>query len=222
MEKTAVLRRLGFDTFAVDDLSDPWHRRGDNVGAIIRFAKQAGVEFHLQQDGDYSIPFPAESFDVVTIFDVMEHLHGSPRDILNAAGSQLRTGGILCVTVPNAVNLRKRIDVLRGSTNYPPVDQFFHASVWRGHVREFTLRELQYVCEAAGFSVLRSSTFEGNAYDKLRGLPLRLFLAAGRLVPTWRSGLCVVARKPPGWQPVAFDEEAFRRAVSVSIPEAVA
>jgi SAM-dependent methyltransferase len=221
MDKTAVFQAVGFDCSAVDDLGDPWHRRGDNLERIQAFARDRGIDFHLQ-DGTYAIPFPPESFDVVTIFDVIEHLHESPRGILNAAGTQLRTGGVLAVTMPNSVNLRKRLSVLRGRTNYPDVDQFYLSPQgWRGHVREYTLDETAHLCEAAGFRVESATAYEGNAYDMLRGAKLRAYLALSRLVPTLCSALLVVARKPEGWAPKAEDPEAFRRSQERAVPAAV-
>ena len=221
MDKTAVMHRLGFECYAVDDLSDPWHRRDGNLEKILAFAECEGIRFHLQ-DAEHHVPFPPESFDVVTIFDVIEHLHESPRDILNAAGVHLKPGGVLAITMPNSVNLRKRIDVLRGRSNYPAVDQFFLSyDGWRGHVREYTLAETAHICRLAGFEVLSATSFEGNAHDRLRGLPLRLFLALVRMAPGLASGLLVVARRPAGWTPVQPDPEAFRRAQAGAIPDAV-
>ncbi|MFL5539085.1 MAG: class I SAM-dependent methyltransferase [Longimicrobiaceae bacterium] len=221
MDKTAVFKALGWECSAVDDLGDPWHRRGDNLERIQAFARARGIRFHLQ-DGTRTTPFPPQSFDVVTIFDVIEHLHESPRAILNAAGTHLKPGGVLAVTMPNSVNLRKRMSVLFGRTNYPDVDQFFLSTDgWRGHVREYTLDETAHLCEAAGFTVESATTFEGNAHDKLRGARLRAYLALSRLAPTLRSALLVVARKPEGWEPRAEDPEAFRRAQAGTVPEAV-
>jgi len=221
MDKTAVFKTLGWECSAVDDLGDPWHRRGDNLERIQAFARAHGICFHLQ-DGTRTTPFPPQSFDVVTIFDVIEHLHESPRGILNAAGTHLKPGGVLAVTMPNSVNLRKRMSVLFGRTNYPDVDQFFLSpDGWRGHVREYTLDETAHLCEAAGFTVESATTFEGNAHDKLRGVRLHAYLALSRLAPTLRSALLVVARKPEGWQPRVEDPEAFRRAQVGAVPSAV-
>jgi SAM-dependent methyltransferase len=221
MDKTAVFQASGFECSAVDDLGDPWHRRGDNLERIQAFARASGIRFHLQ-DGTLALPVPPEGFDVVTIFDVIEHLHESPRAILNAAGTQLKTGGVLAVVMPNSVNLRKRLAVLLGRTNYPDVDQFYLAPCgWRGHVREYTLGETAHLCEAAGFRVESATAFEGNAYDMLSGLRLRAYLALARRVPTLCSALLVVARKPEGWAPRPADAEAFRRAQAGSVPSAV-
>jgi SAM-dependent methyltransferase len=221
MDKTAVFQALGFECSAVDDLGDPWHRRNGNLEKIEAFARARGIRFH-RQDGTCAIPFPPGRFDVVTIFDVIEHLHESPREMLNAAGTQLKTGGVLAVTMPNSVNLRKRLAVLRGRTNYPAAGQFYLSpDGWRGHVREYTLDETVHLCEAAGFRVESATTFEGNAYDKLGGTKLRAYLALAKLFPTLRSFLLVVARKPEGWAPRPPDPEAFRRAQEGVVPSAV-
>jgi SAM-dependent methyltransferase len=221
MDKTAVFQALGFECTGVDEMGDPWHRRGDNLQRMETFARAHGVRFHLL-DETHELPFPPGGFDVVTVFDVIEHLHESPRELLNAAGTQLKTGGVLAVVMPNSVNLRKRLSVLFGRTNYPDVDQFYLSpGRWRGHVREYTLGETARLCEAAGFRVESATAFEGNAHDLLRGAGLRAYLALSRLAPTVRSALLVVARKPEGWAPKTADPEGFRRAQSGSVPEAV-
>jgi SAM-dependent methyltransferase len=45
-------------------------------------------------------PFPPESFDVITCFDVLEHLH-EPRKVLAKVKEWLKPGGIFYVLVPN-------------------------------------------------------------------------------------------------------------------------
>jgi SAM-dependent methyltransferase len=224
MDKTAVLSLLGFECSAVDDLSDPWHLRGDNVEKIESYARGLGIDFHRFREDDGPLPFQPESFDVACSLAVIEHLHESPRMLLNTMGTLLKTGGLLVVMMPNAVNLRKRLSVLMGRTNYSPVDQFFHSSdTWRGHVREYTLRETEYVVRATGFEILSSTTFESFSKQKLRFLPARLvYEALGNLVPSFKSCLLVIARRPTGWVPVDQDPELLRRALSRSVPEGIA
>ncbi|HVR40863.1 MAG TPA: class I SAM-dependent methyltransferase [Thermoanaerobaculia bacterium] len=223
MNKTAVLQRLGISCAAVDDLSDPWHTRTGNDEKIKRFAADAGIDFR-QHFVEQSLPFPNETFDVVCCMDIIEHLHESPRSLLNAVGPVLKTGGLLLITMPNSVNLRKRISVLLGRTNYVNVGEFFYAlGTWRGHVREYTLSETAYIVEQAGYEVVSKETFEALAPIKLRPPLLQAFLAIASLAPTFRSGLLVLARKPASWKPLEVTEETARKlaAGTGSIPKGV-
>ena len=222
MEKTAILQLSGFQCCAVDDLSDPWHRRDDNEKKIHAFADSVGIDFEQQQMGDHTIPFQVGSFDVVCSFAVLEHLHESPRSLLNTMGTYLKPEGLLVITMPNSVNLRKRLSVTTGRTNYVPVDQFFHSNgIWRGHVREYTLSETEYICREAGFDVLASTTFENLAQDRLRFPMRQLYMAIGSVVPSTRSSLLVVARKPANWQPLEYDADTSRKTIANSVPLAV-
>jgi len=223
MDKTAMFKLLGFQCCAADDLTDPWHQRNDNADKIKEFAAVTGIEFCHQTATDYAIPFEPESFDVVCALGVIEHLHESPRGLLNTMGRFVRREGLLVIAMPNSVNLRKRLSVLLGRTNYPSIDAFYYSSgQWRGHVREYTLSEAAFICQAAGFEILTQRTFEHLACKKLR-TPLREFyLMLTSIVPTLGSGLLVICRKPASWKPQGEDLEAFRAAISRAVPEAVA
>ena len=80
--------------------------------------------------------------------DVIEHLHNSPRSILLALLEALKDEGVLLITVPNAGNIRKRLDLLRGKTNLPPFSQYYwHPDPWRGHVREYVHGDLEQLAQ---------------------------------------------------------------------------
>ena len=116
-------------------------------------------------------------------------------------------GGLFILGTPNAVNLRKRISLLRGRTNLGTLDEFYHEGFpeFRGHVREPTVQDLRTLCDwnglkvetisGANFLALHSRTFESTP-AVLRGA-YRLMM--NHLLPAW-PGLCsdihVVARKP--------------------------
>jgi SAM-dependent methyltransferase len=223
MDKTGIFQLMGFSCYGVDDLSDSWHKRDDNVAKIKGYATRLGINFHHQLDGQHSIPFEKGSFDVVCTFDVIEHLHESPRGLLNTMGAYAKKGGLLAIVMPNSVNLRKRLSVLIGRTNYPPIDQFFHSTgTWRGHVREYTIAEMEYICEQNGFEIVSSITFEHIAQYKLRSPLRQVYMAIGYLMPGTRSGLIVICRKPDLWKPVSYDADKFRQATANSVPKGVA
>ncbi len=219
MDKTAIFARLGFQTFAVDDLSDPWHKAPGMVDAIKTFARRQGVTFHQQTPDNYEIPFEAGTFDVVMSIAVIEHLFDTPRLILNAMGQQLKPNGILVVVMPNSVNLRKRLSVLGGRTNYNPLGELYYSiGGYRGHVREYTLDETAQICRWSGFEVLEARTFEHLAQYKLKGLAQLVYLLCGWMIPTLRSGLLVVCRKPSAWKPAPEDPTRYFEAISETTP----
>lgn len=219
MNVTGVFAALGYECSAVDDLSDPWHLAGDNVDRISAYAREMGIDFH-RQSADFEIPFEAGSFDVVLVKSVIEHLHESPRGLLNTAFAHARPGGLVVVTTPNAVNLRKRLSVLRGRTNYPPVQGFFASEgTWRGHVREYTLSELAWTVEAVGGEVVQSETFHAFL-DKMPAKLRAPYVAATRLVPGVRDSLLVAARRPEGWTPAEYEAGAYWSEIADASPGA--
>jgi SAM-dependent methyltransferase len=196
-DKTAVLQFLGFRCSALDDLQDPWHRIPGNQEKIMGFAKNCGIDFRLA--GGESLPFDKASFDMIMLHDVLEHLHDSPRDLLNDLLELVKPRGFLFVTVPNAVNIRKRISVLVGRTNLPGFDGYYwHAGQWRGHVREYVRDDLVKLCEYLNLEVL-----EVRGCDHmLRKLPRsvrRPYLAVTSVFQGWKDSWTLMARKREPW-----------------------
>ena len=70
---------------------------------------------------------------MVMLNHVVEHLHDFPRDLLNDLLTLVKPSGLLFITVPNAGNVRKRLDLLRGKTNLPPYEGYYwYPGRWRG------------------------------------------------------------------------------------------
>jgi 2-polyprenyl-3-methyl-5-hydroxy-6-metoxy-1,4-benzoquinol methylase len=132
-----VLSKLGYNVNALDDLSDYWHLIGKNRERILAFAKKMGIEFTMQSL--YEHEFRVGHFDAVLLLDVLEHLHRSPRELLNQAVSSLKPGGTLIVETPNAVMLANRLKVLFGKSSQAALDLvFWNIGEYRSHVREYT------------------------------------------------------------------------------------
>ena len=93
----------------------------------------------LRQGDVLNLKFDAE-FDVVGAFDVLEHIHDDRRALDRIAVS-LRPGGFLIATVPQHPKLwSQQDDVAR-------------------HVRRYTAKDLHQKVEAAGFRIVRSTSF---------------------------------------------------------------
>ena len=61
-----------------------------------------------------TVEFEPDSFDAVTCFHTIEHLHHSPKPAFHRFAAALRPGGIFVLGGPNCVNLRKRPTVPLG------------------------------------------------------------------------------------------------------------
>lgn len=196
-DKTAVIQALGFKCSAYDDLLDDWHKLGNNRDKIIQFAQESGIDFRLASDG--YLPFEKESFDMVMLHDVIEHLHDSPRDLLNDLVELIKPNGYLFITVPNAVNIRKRISVILGKTNLPPFDNYYwYPGPWRGHVREYVKDDLFQTAKFLNLEImeLRSCHLMLKVLPRVVR-PIYIFLS--NLFPGWRDSWLLVAKKSPGW-----------------------
>lgn len=213
MDKTAMFACYECNCFAVDDLSDPWHKLQDNQDLIKDFGSKYGINFYHQTDQNYQIPFKKNFFDIITSFSVVEHLHNSPALMLKDIGIHLTESGYGIIVTPNSVNLRKRIDVLLGRTNYNPIEEIFYTDseegIYRGHVREYTLSELRKIVEWSGFKIIHSSHFEHIAPTKLNPFLSKIYKQIGNLITSFRSANIVIFQKPNSWKKVNLNKESY-------------
>ena len=198
-DKTAVLQFLGFRCSGYDDLQDNWHKLPENREKILGFARECGVDFAL--GGDDGLPFEKESFDMVMLHHVLEHLHHSPRDLMNDLLELCKPEGLLFVTVPNAVNIRKRIHVLFGRTNLPRFEIYYwYPGAWRGHIREYTRDDLAELTEYLDLEVLELRGCDHLLQALPKGVEPLYLLITG-ILDGLKDSWLLVARKRPGWHP---------------------
>ncbi len=88
---------------------------------------------------------PSQSLDVITCFDSMEHWHSSPKALFRRLLAALKPGGLFVLSVPNCVNLRKRITVPLGIGKWSRMGDWYEAEMFRGHVCEPDVDDLKYI-----------------------------------------------------------------------------
>lgn len=192
-EQIAMLSHQGFRCYACDDLQDSWHVEGDNTNLLKEFYQKHQVEFCHIQNG---LPFSGMKFDLIMANHVFEHIHNSPRLLAVELLSRLKPGGLLLITVPNSVNLRKRIDVLRGRTNYPPYKDFFlhEGDVWRGHTREYSKGDLMQFAELLDLDVVKLMGVD-HMLNKISGAKRLVHKMVSACFPFTKDSLLLLGRK---------------------------
>lgn len=216
-DKTAVLQSLGYRCSACDDLRDDWHGREGNTDRLAAFARECGIDFRLIRDG--AIPFDEGVFDMLMMNDVLEHLPDSPRDLLNRLLHLVKPGGLFFMTVPSAVNIRKRIAVLMGRTNLAPFEDYYWypGNTWRGHLREYTRDDTRKLAEFLALEVVELRSCH-HMLTRLPRLALPIYLALTRVFTGWRDTWLLVARKPAGWAPRVLSDPERQAVLARATP----
>ena len=218
-EKLGILQQFRTDGRLLDV--------GAGIGLFVREAVDAGfdaegieISGHAVRTGSarlnvrltagdlLDIPIPADSFDVVTLWHVLEHLP-NPASVLQAIHRILRTNGLLLIAVPNIGSIQARVFRSR----------WYHLDVPR-HLFHYSPETLAGILQRSGFSVLATryrsrehnpagilgsvlrlslpaETMVHKAVRKLLGMPAARALAALESSVS-RGGTFVMAARPSG------------------------
>lgn len=141
--------------------------------------------FDLEQADGF--PFPDQSYDVVTAFEVIEHVLSTPRVLLRESARVLRPGGLLYLGTPNVCAWAK---VRRLLSQVHPYDSAAYGQSFQGrhpmcHVYEYDPWTLQELVKSEGFEIIECATWDPYQNDPrgLRDLALRA-LVSGSLAVT--------------------------------------
>jgi SAM-dependent methyltransferase len=183
---------------------ESWKLYGVEMSADCAKTAEARSGAHVFVGDILDAPFPPESFDVVTCFDVLEHLY-EPRRVMSRITEWLRPGGIFYVLVPNVDSAEARVfgsywhglELPRHLFHYSPTSLKFLAE--SAGLREVSLEtrrnpavgtSLRYVCD----DILRTVAVHRTpvAYQRQAGLPWR----AVRKVARMTALRCLLALAP--------------------------
>jgi SAM-dependent methyltransferase len=90
------MRRLGWDTVGIEPTASAAHYARERLGLQVQTAR-------LEETN-----FADASFDAITMWDVLEHVH-EPRTVLAEVARLLRPGGLFVLSLPNPDSLEARL-----------------------------------------------------------------------------------------------------------------
>jgi SAM-dependent methyltransferase len=191
------------DRFEEYDADNPMGHR--EVG--LRLLRAAGVHVTKQDFWpEPKLPVEPNSLDVITLFDVVEHLPGSPLPLLDAVCHALKSQGTLILGGPNSVELVKRVKLALGRHPYMPFDLWVQNRYY-SHYREYDAREYEKLVRRVGFTVRKrlhvaephrtEARFRFHRKHRSRFSPVILGLQVANVVetilPQLRSAIYIVA-----------------------------
>jgi SAM-dependent methyltransferase len=181
----------------IDDFRDPVNQ--DQGASVLALHRKYGVEVRSRDVVAEGLGEACDEIDVVTSFDSMEHWHHSPKRLFASVMQHLVPGGAFVLSVPNCVNLRKRLTVPFGVGKWSPMEDWYRADVFRAHVREPDVDDLRYISRDMGLCDVRIFGRNWLGYDSPRAivrLVTKLMDYPLRLRPSLCSDLYLVGRKP--------------------------
>jgi SAM-dependent methyltransferase len=98
-------------------------------------------------------PFEPESFDVITSFDVLEHLY-RPRDVMEKVSTWLKPDGIFYTLVPNIEAWEARL-----------FRSYWYALELPRHLFHYTPGSLRYLAESVGLEEVLVATHSNSCFE---------------------------------------------------------
>lgn len=125
---------------------DSWNLYGIEMSAECAKTAEARSGAQVFVGSILDAPFPPESFDVVTCFDVLEHLY-EPRKVMARVSEWLKPGGVFYVLVPNVDSAEARV-----------FGSYWHGLELPRHLFHYSPKSLRLLAESAGLRELALET----------------------------------------------------------------
>jgi len=141
---SAKLSGLGFQCSCCDINADGF--KADNI------TFRAG-------DMNKRIPYETNSFDYITCVDGLEHLE-NPYNAMREFKRLLKKGGMLIISIPNYLNIERRMKFLLTGSFTKPVSQKmfkekFNSSMAMMHINLMGYTLLKFLLESNGLSIIK-------------------------------------------------------------------
>jgi 2-polyprenyl-3-methyl-5-hydroxy-6-metoxy-1,4-benzoquinol methylase len=189
-------RAMGYAVDAIDSYRD----YGAALAPFAQLQRDAGIGvFDFSEVTDIISIRGAAAYDAVMCAGVIEHIPHTPRLLLESIRRVLNGGGTLILDTPNLAYLYKRRALLDGDSVFAPISQQFYTEVpFEGHHREYTVAEVEWILNAAGFDCVTLETFNYSMFGQSQlTADDAVYYYAMQADPTLREVIFAVGRRRP-------------------------
>lgn len=162
-------RNLGVQGYGVE--ADP---------NVKRIADHFGLRVHVGSIHDQ--PFPGESFDMVVLNQVIEHVP-EPEALMRNVRERLKPGGRAVMSFPNAGSLQRKLSGHKWINWHVPY-----------HQHHFNRRSFGKLAEKAGFEVVKVRTITPNLWTVLQLRAMAESTVEGQASEGWAHGAEAASR----------------------------
>lgn len=165
---------------------------------VARYAKH-GIKTKGVRLEQFKLPFEDESFDVLVMCEVLEHLNFNPLPLIKEINRVLAPGGLFYLSLPNYARTKNRVAILRGRAAGITVGEFYDqldpssSLIANGHWREYTMDEVRQMLEPLGFRLQEHYYFSIGETQNGGSLRKRLGRLLYRTFPSLKENQTALA-----------------------------
>lgn len=186
------LKKIGF---WIEALDIPEFYQSEPLRALY---EKNGIPFQGVNLKNQQLPYASNSFDVIIICEVIEHLNFNPLLIMQEINRVLKKGGYIYIGMPNQAHITQRIKLLFGKSIRNSIGDYFqqfnrHSNMIVGiHWREYTLTETVELIEKMGFeTVAKYYHMDQNQNMKISDFIKRMLY----YIPSFRPFFVLIGQK---------------------------